>query len=124
MYAGRIIEIGPTRRIFAQTRHPYTTALLGSLPKLEDPPHTMLAAPPGRPPVVIDPPDRCRFAARCLRAQPECLLSDPPLVADPTSGTSVACFFPVGTERGERALALNTLAGRSATGLAVEGMVA
>ncbi|MEW1823122.1 ABC transporter ATP-binding protein [Arthrobacter sp. NPDC080031] len=120
MYAGRIIEQGPTRKVFAQTRHPYTQALLGSLPKLSEPPHTRLSAPPGRPPVVIDPPNQCRFAERCLRAQPECLTQDPPLVHDPGTGTSVACFFPVGTEVGERALAENRKRGTTPAGLNIE----
>lgn len=124
MYAGQIIEKGPTKDVFKNTRHPYTAALLGSLPKLEDPPHSLLAAPPGRPPVVINPPRRCRFAERCFHAQARCLDEAPVLERDASSGTSVACFFPVGTRRGMEALARNREAGRTAAGLAVERSMA
>ena len=67
MYAGQIVEQAPVKALFDQPEHPYTEALLGALPQLEDSAsrHGRLTAIPGRPPVLIDPPESCRFAQRC-----------------------------------------------------------
>src|SRR4051812_19650340 len=72
MYAGRIIEKAPTRVLFSHTRHPYTEALLKSIPKLNEPSHTRLDAITGRPPDLVSPPVGCKFAARCPYAQAKC----------------------------------------------------
>ena len=63
MYAGRIVEKAPTRALFSETRHPYTEALLKSIPKLAQPSHTRLEAISGRPPDLVNPPPGCKFAA-------------------------------------------------------------
>ena len=67
MYAGQIVEQSPVRELFARPEHPYTEALLGALPQLEDRSARdgRLTAIAGRPPDLLDPPTGCRFAARC-----------------------------------------------------------
>jgi peptide/nickel transport system ATP-binding protein len=106
MYAGQVVERAPTRRLFGSMRHPYTEALLGSIPRIENPSHTELQVIPGRPPSPVDLPPGCRFAPRCRYAQARCLQEEPPLVED-EAGHAHRCFFPVGTEAGRAALAAN-----------------
>jgi len=67
MYAGQVVEQAPVRALFARPEHPYTEALLGALPQLEDTAARdgRLTAIPGRPPGLLQPPEGCRFAARC-----------------------------------------------------------
>ena len=67
MYAGQIVEQAPAKSLFDRPEHPYTEALLGALPQLEDAAsrHGRLTAIPGRPPDLVEPPVGCRFAARC-----------------------------------------------------------
>ncbi|MHB8430434.1 MAG: ABC transporter ATP-binding protein, partial [Acidimicrobiales bacterium] len=79
MYAGRIVEQAPTAKLFADTRMPYTQALMDSIPRLADPSGTRLHAIAGRPPDLIHPPPGCRFAPRCPYAQDKCRQSEPPL---------------------------------------------
>ncbi len=120
MYAGQVVESAPTAQLFAGHRHPYTASLLGAIPRLEQPSHTRLAAIPGRPVEVLDPKPGCRFAPRCTRAQERCLVEDPPLVvAAGRSDHHHACFFPIGSAEGERAIEKNLSRGSSAAGLAV-----
>ena len=118
MYAGQVVEQAPTRSLFGRMRHPYTEALLGSIPRVENPSHTTLAAIPGRPPDLADLPPGCRFAPRCRYAQDRCLVDEPPLVADGSGGDSHLhrCFFPVGTPGGAAALARNEAQGRNSAG--------
>lgn len=119
MYGGRVLETAPTRRLFTEMRHPYTAALLASIPRLRQPSHTRLTVIPGRPVVVVDPKPGCRFALRCSHAQPRCLDEDPPLVAGSNPSHRYACFFPVGTPEGDAARSANAVAGRTAAGLEV-----
>ena len=107
MYAGKVVEQAPTRTLFTGMRHPYTEALLKSIPKLADPSHTRLLAIPGRPPDLVSPPVGCKFAARCPMAQPRCREEEPSLVESGAPGHSFACFYPVGTPEGDEALARN-----------------
>jgi oligopeptide/dipeptide ABC transporter ATP-binding protein len=67
MYAGQIVERAAASELFKHPEHPYTEALLAALPDLDDlaARERRLAAIPGRPPDLIDPPAACRFAARC-----------------------------------------------------------
>ncbi len=95
MYGGRIVEQAPTRTLFRQMRHPYTEALLRSIPRLDLPSHTRLEAISGRPPDLLHPPKGCRFAARCPYAQPKCHAEEPPLMED-SPGHLQRCWFPVG----------------------------
>jgi peptide/nickel transport system ATP-binding protein len=121
MYAGEIVEQAPTRTLFSQMRHPYTEALLESIPRLTNPSHTRLRAIPGRPPDLVDPPSGCRFAARCAYAQPRCLEEHPPLAPAPDAvdDHKYACFYPVGTPQGIEALERNRAAGATAAQEAV-----
>ena len=70
MYAGQIVEQAGGIELFDRPEHPYTEALLGALPELEgdNVRQGRLVAIPGRPPDLIDPPEACRFAARCRYA--------------------------------------------------------
>jgi peptide/nickel transport system ATP-binding protein len=111
MYAGQIVEEADTRALFAQMRHPYTEALLASIPRIEYESHTRLEAIWGRPPDMVHPPAGCRFAPRCRYAQPRCLDDQPPLVSASFSDHRFACFFPAGTPEGETARAANAAAG-------------
>jgi peptide/nickel transport system ATP-binding protein len=116
MYAGRIVEKAPTRTLFSQVRHPYTEALLKSIPKLAQPSHTRLDAISGRPPDLVSPPPGCKFAPRCPYAQAQCLVEEPPLTDVETPGHAFRCWFPVGTDAGREALARNLQAGETAAG--------
>jgi peptide/nickel transport system ATP-binding protein len=119
MYAGRVVEYAPTRELFSATRHPYTEALLKSIPKLAQPSHTRLEAISGRPPDLVDPPQGCKFAARCPYAQSRCVEEEPELTDADMPGHAFRCFYPVGTEAGKNALAANLAAGVTATGMPV-----
>ncbi|MGI8756121.1 MAG: ABC transporter ATP-binding protein [Acidimicrobiales bacterium] len=97
MYAGRIIEQAPAAELFANVRHPYTEALLRSIPKLEMPSHSRLAAIGGRPPDLTNLPPGCKFAPRCPYVQDKCLQDDPALTSGPDVADDhlFACHFPV-----------------------------
>jgi oligopeptide/dipeptide ABC transporter ATP-binding protein len=70
MYAGQIVEQASVLDLFDNPEHPYTEALLGALPHMDadDVREGRLTAIPGRPPNLVDPPDRCRFLPRCRYA--------------------------------------------------------
>jgi peptide/nickel transport system ATP-binding protein len=94
MYAGRIVESGLAADVFHKMRHPYTQALLESIPGLETDRTRSLYSIPGRPPDLAHPPSGCRFAARCRHVQEQCWQEDPRLGGeDPRH--RYACFFPV-----------------------------
>jgi oligopeptide/dipeptide ABC transporter ATP-binding protein len=79
MYAGRIVETGPTKDLLQQPKHPYTIALLGSVPRL-DRTRKKLASIPGEPPKLSNLPPGCRFHPRCSLAVEACLREMPPEV--------------------------------------------
>ena len=86
MYAGRVVEQGPTAEVFRRMAHPYTRALFAASP------HTAAGTPapiPGQVPDPLHRPPGCAFAPRCTRAQPDCSVSVPPLGA-----AHAACFHP------------------------------
>ncbi|QWW20508.1 ABC transporter ATP-binding protein [Schaalia sp. 19OD2882] len=93
MYLGRIVEEGPAREVVSSPKHPYTRALIESIP-VPDPTHE---PPPesarlsGEPPSAIDPPEGCRFRPRCPFATDACL-TQPMLVGDEHT---VACHHPL-----------------------------
>jgi len=97
MYGGRIVEQASAPVLFRQMRHPYTEALLKSIPRLDLPSHTRLEAIGGRPPDLMNPPPGCRFAPRCPYAQDDCRAEEPPL-ADDGTGHLFRCWHPVGIE--------------------------
>jgi len=116
MYSGRIIERADAIGLFESTRHPYTEALLRSIPRIEDPSHTPLRVTSGRPPNPLSLPPGCRFSPRCRYAQPPCTEQEPALT--PASVThEYACFFPVGSPENLEALAANEAARATSTGL-------
>ncbi|MDF0600563.1 ATP-binding cassette domain-containing protein [Psychromarinibacter sp. C21-152] len=93
MYLGNIVEIGPTRELFARPKHPYTKALLSAIPSL-DPDDTGRAQRlEGEVPSPADPPPGCRFHTRCPVAQARCSQDAPHLLAADAPGTRVACHF-------------------------------
>lgn len=99
MYLGKIVEVGPVERIYADPRHPYTKALLSAVPVAD--PHKEKARTritlEGDVPSPVNPPSGCRFRTRCWKATERCATEVPTLVADPT-GRSVACHFPEGAQ--------------------------
>lgn len=119
MYAGRLMELSTAQDLFSDMRHPYTQALLRSIPSTDMPSHTRLHPIPGRPPDLLNPPDGCAFSARCRHAQPDCIVSKPPLF-ESSHGHHFACYFPVGTREGADALAANEQAGVTASGLPLD----
>jgi peptide/nickel transport system ATP-binding protein len=107
MYAGRMVETSTTATVFSSMRHPYTRALLASIPRLEQDAAKRLANIPGLPPDLSNPPPGCRFAPRCSRATERCNAEEPPLALE--AGHRFACWHPVdgpvdrSAERGQQA---------------------
>ncbi|GCD96052.1 ABC transporter ATP-binding protein [Embleya hyalina] len=80
MYAGRIVEQGPTRALIDDPRHPYTRGLIDSMPQLHGPP-VRLKTIEGSPPTAGRLPRGCRFSPRCPLVVDACREADPPLMA-------------------------------------------
>ncbi len=89
MYLGRIVEIGPTERVFAEPAHPYTAALLGSMPVPDPTKKTRAPLLQGDVPSPSERPTGCSFASRCPLAIDVCR-NDPPL-GSVRLGRSAAC---------------------------------
>jgi oligopeptide transport system ATP-binding protein len=92
MYAGRIVERGPTGPVFQAPRHPYTQGLIRSVPRLDRPGAERLVAIPGQPPSGIGLPPCCPFHPRCAQVLPICRQALPPEV-DLGGGHGVACWL-------------------------------
>ncbi len=75
MYAGEMIEIGPTETMFNNPSHPYTQMLINALPKVGD--NSQKEGIPGTPPSLRNPPEGCRFAERCPQATDKCRQEHP-----------------------------------------------
>ena len=90
MYAGKLVEYGPTASVFARPRHPYAYLLLRSTPSISGP-RRQLAPLEGEPPDLLDPPTGCRFHPRCPFATEQCVTHEPPL-EDIGGGHRVACW--------------------------------
>jgi peptide/nickel transport system ATP-binding protein len=91
MYAARIVETGTVAEVFGAPRHPYTRALLRSVPDFDDR-RAHLESIAGMPPDLIRPPSGCRFHPRCELAHPDCTTVDPPLT--PLGGDrATACRY-------------------------------
>ncbi len=94
MYAGRMVEATDTGRLFAHMHHPYTRALLASIPRLsQDGSHRLLSIG-GIPPDLSEPPAGCRFAPRCSRASDKCRAYEPPLTGQ-SAAHLFSCWHPV-----------------------------
>jgi peptide/nickel transport system ATP-binding protein len=108
MYAGRMVEVTGTPNLFQHMRHPYTRALLASIPRLSQDNTQRLLTIGGLPPDLANPPAGCRFAPRCSRASDKCRSDEPPLTGE-TAGHLFSCWHPVdgpaGPENGKAAQA-------------------
>lgn len=91
MYAGRMAEIDATETLFENPQHPYTQALLQSVPDVTHP-EKKLAWIPGAPPDLVDPPPGCMFHPRCPSAMDICKVEEPSLLESDTGGL-VACHL-------------------------------
>jgi oligopeptide/dipeptide ABC transporter ATP-binding protein len=111
MYLGKLCEVGPGETVYREPLHPYTRALLDSVPDTVP----VYAAGPagaagrasratatisGEPPSPIHPPSGCRFRTRCPRAAERCAAEEPPM-RELASGHAVACHFPLVEEAAE-----------------------
>jgi oligopeptide/dipeptide ABC transporter ATP-binding protein len=90
MYAGKIVETAPTREIFKAPRHPYTSALIHSVPRL-DRKDDRLFSIEGQPPSMLKLPPGCRFCPRCTVAMDVCKEQEPPEIKL-TEDHSVSCW--------------------------------
>jgi peptide/nickel transport system ATP-binding protein len=98
MYAGKVVEEAPVAELFARPRHPYTQGLIRSIPRIDTAAihKVRLEAIAGTVPKLIDPPEGCRFAARCRHVMPECRSATPPL-REVVPGHKVACVLGAAT---------------------------
>lgn len=95
MYGGRLVERGPTERLFLSPRHRYTGALLAAMPRIDQPAHMRLATIPGAPPNLLTPEPGCPFAPRCTAAIPRCRESMPPMTRSADGLHEYACHVPL-----------------------------
>lgn len=89
MYAGKIVEVGGVEEVFSEPLHPYTQALIKSVPSIKE--KRKLTGLPGLPPDLKRPPPGCRFAPRCPFKTSECERKEPPVVR--TNGRLVSCLL-------------------------------
>jgi oligopeptide/dipeptide ABC transporter ATP-binding protein len=80
MYAGEVVELGPTREVFDRPEHPYSQGLMEAFPSLLGE-AKQLTGIAGNPPSLVDPPDGCLFAPRCAYANDECRTVRPELIS-------------------------------------------
>jgi len=91
MYAGRLVEIGPSEDILGAPSHPYTQKLLAAIPRLRS--DTPLEFIPGAPPDLSDPPTGCRFHPRCQFAMDRCRVEDPDNFVTASGQSLAACWL-------------------------------
>ncbi|MGK9271654.1 dipeptide ABC transporter ATP-binding protein [Williamsia muralis] len=108
MYLGRIVETGPTERVFDTPMHPYTEALMSAAPTLDPGTRRTRIILEGEVPSPLNPPSGCRFRTRCMHATSECAESAPPVATDVPQRKSIRaalsgpahvaeCFHPRNT---------------------------
>jgi oligopeptide/dipeptide ABC transporter ATP-binding protein len=95
MYAGRVVESGPVSQIFNTPAHPYTEALLSSIPRMSDSAQRLTAIE-GQPPDLAALPPGCAFAPRCVRALDRCRVEAPPEFT-PDRGHTARCWLASGS---------------------------
>ena len=129
MYAGRLVETTDTHTLFEHMHHPYTQALLASIPRLSQDSRQRLLNIPGLPPDLTRPPEGCRYAARCSRATDKCRVNEPALTGE-TAAHRFACWHPVdgplalAPARQDAAAGQDTGAGQAAQPAAAAGITA
>ena len=94
MYAGRVVEVGPTETLLTHPLMPYTEALLRSVPRVDHPRNVRLVSIDGDPPDPMALPIGCAFQTRCRYTTEKCLKSEPPLAFN-GQGRGCACWNPV-----------------------------
>jgi len=100
MYAGRIVESGPTKSIFSNPRHPYTIGLLQCIPRLDKEKSKELVPIEGLPPNLINMPDKCAFLPRCTHRIEKCYREAWPPIVRADDGHYYRCY--VEDSAGER----------------------
>ena len=96
MYLGQIVERGPAGEVFGRPRHPYTAALLASVPSPDPTVRSSLKALEGDVPSAVNPPAGCRFHPRCPYCMDVCT-TEAPLHREVEGGTSRACHLSSAT---------------------------
>ena len=94
MYLGKLCEIGPTEQVFDAPAHPYTSLLLGAIPRPDPDAELAESVAAGEPPSPIAPPSGCRFHTRCPIAQARCATEEP-IMREFRQGHFVACHFAI-----------------------------
>ena len=90
MYAGQVMEIGSTRKVFADPKHPYSVGLMASFPSIRGPLQPLTGIP-GSPPDLAHPPGGCRFHPRCPRVMSQCRTIEPPFYE--RDGVQIRCLL-------------------------------
>ena len=96
MYGGQVVEHGPVAELFANPQHPYTRALLETIPRLGGQRTARLKVIEGQPPIMIAAPAACPFRARCAHAFDRCAVENPARI-QVGHGHDVACFWDPAT---------------------------
>ena len=97
MYLGQVVEVGEAEALFEAPRHPYTRALLSSIPSMDPDRRTEVPPLAGDPPNPINPPSGCRFHTRCAQAQPVCSQRAPVLTSGGGSHPVACLMFEPGS---------------------------
>ena len=97
MYLGQVVEVGEAETLFEAPRHPYTRALLSSIPSMDPDRRTEVPPLAGDPPNPINPPSGCRFHTRCAQAQPVCAQRAPVLTSSGGSHPVACLMFEAGS---------------------------
>ena len=110
MYAGRVVEAGPVRQVFRAPAHPYTRALLNSIPRMSDK-CQRLTAIDGQPPDLAALPPGCAFGPRCPSAFDRCRMTEPPAFAR-EDGRIARCWLAAPEAAAETVAAAGALSWR------------
>ena len=97
MYGGQVVEHAPTKALFADPQHPYTRALIQTIPDIVAERPERLLSIAGQPPILRAPPSACPFAPRCAEAHDRCLAANP-AITDRGGGHDVACWWTPGAD--------------------------
>jgi peptide/nickel transport system ATP-binding protein len=98
MYAGKLVEVAPIRELYRRPQHPYTQALISSLPSVRE--KKRGGGIPGLPPFLLNPPPGCLFRARCLHAFEPCQTITPPLRAVQPGHLAACHLYEPGLQHG------------------------